>query len=141
MPSPKAQPAKLRLLNGRREGQDSGGRKVPDPPAFVRYAPAKPIELSQEASDHWDQVVPELARLDLLTPGHLGGLVSLCECWAQFLAARDEGNLRDLIVASREYRAWAGEFGLTPSSETRLGVKEPKGDGANPFAPRSQTQS
>jgi len=38
-------------------------------------------------------------------------------------------------AASKEVRAWAGEFGLTPSSEGRLG--KPAGDDdddENPFA-------
>ena len=31
----KAAPAQLRLLNGRRDGRDSGGRSVAHPPKFV----------------------------------------------------------------------------------------------------------
>lgn len=149
----KSAPAKLKLLNGVAPGRDSGGRRVAEPPRFARYAPAKPDDLSSEASRHWDEIVPELARLELINPSNAGALIMLCETWSRWKEAQailfeegvlghnSQGSVRHPAVAvieaaSKEYRAWSAEFGLTPSSETRLGAKEPKGDGANPFAPR-----
>ena len=153
MPTPKPMPAKLRLIGGRSPGRDSGGRKVEIPPAFTRYAPERPDDLSPEAARHWDEIVPELARLELLTPSHAGGLVIMCEVWARWHESRellrDEGLLegespgrlrhRHPAVAvaeamSREYRAWAGEFGLTLATEGRLNLKEAQRGDENPFA-------
>lgn len=158
MPSPKPMPAKLRLIGGRGPGRDSGGRKVEAPPAFTRYAPERPDDLSAEAAKHWDEIVPELARLELLTPSHAGGLEIMCETWSRWREAqelvREEGVLGEnsqgrvrhpavavVEAASREYRAWAGEFGLTLATEGRLNLKEAQRGDENPFAQRSAPQS
>ena len=37
-------------------------------------------------------------------------------------------------AASKELRAWAGEFGFTPSAEAKLSVREADDDEADPFA-------
>lgn len=154
MGSPRPRPASLRLLTGRGPGRDSGGRVVQPGPAFKRFAPVKPAYLSPVASLHWDEVVPELVRLDLVTPSSIGGLVALCEAWARFIAAHQllaedgvltqgtRGIMRHPATAianeaSREYRNWADEFGLTPSSEGKVTAKDAKQkDDGNPFAPR-----
>lgn len=145
----KPRPAPLRLLNGRHAGVDSGGRKVEEAPAFRRLLPLKPMELSPEAAEHWDLIVEELARLEITKPLDAGALAAVCEAWARFARAQrllsqltDEqlyvdGKRHPVFVtveaASKEYRAWAGEFGLTPSAEGRLAPrKEPDGD-ENPF--------
>lgn len=146
-------PANIKLLNGRGPGRDSGGRVVTPTPAFARYAPEKPDTLSPAASKHWDEILPELERLDLVNPTNIGGLVIMCEAWARHVQAlqilaeqglmivNSQGQVRHPAVqiaekASSEYRQWAGQFGITPSSETRLGVKDKPAPGANPFAPK-----
>jgi P27 family predicted phage terminase small subunit len=150
MPSPKPRPPKLRLLNGRHAGVDSGGRKVADGPAFRRIAPEKPRDLTPDASAHWDLIVDELLRLDLTKPLDAGSLALACETFSRWKQAQRivnalseaelyvDGRRHSAFVtietASREYRAWAAEFGLTPSAEGRLGTKEAKGASANPFA-------
>lgn len=153
MPSPKPQPSNLRLLNGRGNGRDSGGRVVKPTPGFVRLPPARPDWLTGEARRMWDLVVPELTRLQLLKPVDEGSLVAYCLTWqrlhdASLLVARDgllleteKGPVKNpavLVVeaASKELRAWSSEFGLTPSSESRLGsMKGADGDeDENPFA-------
>jgi len=151
--------AKLKLLNGRHAGVDSGGRKVEEGPAFRRLAPEKPSDLSSQASEHWDLVVPELMRLELTKALDAGALAIACETFARWRTAQAQVNQQGLTIevtvrrgqdewaeprpnpavriveaASREYRAWAAEFGLTPSAEGRLGTKEAKGASANPFA-------
>jgi P27 family predicted phage terminase small subunit len=154
----KPRPAALRLLNGRHEGVDSGGRKVEAPPEFRRLLPLKPIELSPLAAEHWDLIVEELARLELTKPLDAGALAATCETWSRFAQAQAAINREGLLlevemsrgevtwtetrvhpavkvaeVAGREYRAWCSEFGLTPSAEGRLSPrKEPDGD-ENPF--------
>lgn len=146
-------PATLKLLEGRAPGRDSGGRKVEPTPAFVRYAPEKPDTLSVEAARHWDEIMPELERLELVNPTNIGGLVMMCETWSRHVEALrilgeegilidgPQGHVRHPAVqiaekSSSEYRQWASQFGITPSSETRLGVKDKPQPGANPFAPK-----
>lgn len=159
MPSPKPRPASLRLLNGRHAGVDSGGRKVEPGPEFRRLLPLKPMELSPLAAEHWDLIVEELARLELTKPIDAGALSVTCETWARFAAAQAAINRDGIIVevemsrgdvtwtehrphpalriveaASREYRAWCSEFGLTPSAESRVISRGVKSEGENPFA-------
>lgn len=149
-PGRKPQPAALKLLNGRTADTDSGGRKVEPPPAFVRSAPEPPEWLGEEARAEWVRVVPELDRLKLLKQPTRSSLTSYCETWETFCLAtldihengltrlkvttRKDGTTVEEYVANpavtiqrnaqREIRAWATEFGLTPSSETRIKVPE-----------------
>lgn len=152
-----AEPANMRLLKGRHAGVDSGGRKVPKPPAFRRLPPEKPEWLAGEASDEWDRVLPELTRLQLVKREDAAALASYCQSWATFVEAtltvqRDgltieakQGLLAHPAVAiarnaGRELRAWVAHFGLTPSSEQALGNREASGDSsdANPFEGQAQ---
>lgn len=153
MPSPKRRPAGLKLIEGRAPGRDSGGRKVTPPPAFKRVPPDAPEWLPDEARAEWERVVPELARLDLLKPVDRSALTAYCLTWDRLVQAQREmqedgsvlstnsqGRVRHPAVAvieaaSKELRAWAGEFGLTPSAEAKVGRQETDdGTEANPFA-------
>lgn len=152
MPSPKPLPSHLKLINGRGNGRDSGGRVVKPTPGFVRLPPTAPDWLDGEARQMWDDVVAELSRLKLLKPIDAGALAAYCVTWQRFVEASaivartglvidgDKGPVKNpavLIVetASKELRAWSAEFGLTPSAESRLGAAEtPDGQDDNPFA-------
>lgn len=147
-----SQPAALQLLQGRGNGTDSGGRKVKTPPAFRRIAPKPPTWLSREAKAEWARVAPGLQNLDLLKEEDRGTLAAYCETWATYVEAQRtveregltiearQGKLAHPAVgiarnAGRELRAWAGQFGLTPSAEGSLGrAAEDEEDAANPYA-------
>jgi P27 family predicted phage terminase small subunit len=138
MASPKPRPTRLKLIEGRGEGRDSGGRKVKQTPGFVRLPPDPPEWLPAEARAEWDRIVPELQRLELLKPIDRSSLTAYCMSWQRFFdACKDiaegkvttRGSQGQLVKhpsvmvaesASKELRAWAGEFGLTPSAEQRL---------------------
>ena len=160
----KPRPAPLKLINGRHAGVDSGGRKVEPGPEFRRLLPLKPMELSPIAAEHWDLIVEELARLELTKPLDAGALAALCETWARFAQAQAALNRGGIFVevdvrrgettwteqrvhpavriveaASKEYRAWCSEFGLTPSAEGRLAPRKESGGDENPFG-RSAAQ-
>lgn len=151
----KAQPAALKILNGRGNGRDSGGRAVKPPPAFVRLPPEPPEILDEkahaEARAVWERVVPELSRLGLVKEIDAEALAAYCLTWERFVLAQraiDEDGLfattsqgigrhpavAILDAASKDLRAWASEFGLTPSSEGKLAIEGAKGDEDNPFA-------
>lgn len=152
MPGPSAAPANLRLLGGRSEGRDSGGRPVAPPPAFRRIPPKPPTWLSREARAEWKRVVPGLARLDLIKEEDRAALAVYCETWARWVKASREverdgftvptehGVKRNpavtvLETATTQLRAMAQEFGLTPSAEARVGRPGGNGDpDDNPFA-------
>lgn len=146
------QAAALQLLKGRGDGTDSGGRKVKTPPAFRRIAPKPPTWLSAEAAAEWRRVVPGLTRLALLKEEDRATLAAYCETWATFVRATrlvhaegltieaKQGTLPHPAVgiarnAGRELRAFAGQFGLSPSAEMALGkVADDGGEDANPFS-------
>lgn len=155
MMSAPAKPHGLKILEGRGPGRDSGGRSIKPPPAFVRLAPEAPEHLSPEARAEWDRVVPELQRLQLTKPVDRASLAAYCEAWSRFVEARmtiavDGMYLRGaggmpikkhpavliLEAASKELRAWAGQFGLTPAAEANLG-SGPAGDDddEDPYGP------
>lgn len=153
MAAPRPKPAALKLIEGRGNGRDSGGRKVQQPPGFTRLPPEPPSWLPNAARAEWDRVVPELQRLQLLKPIDRAALTAYCLTWDRLVRAQQEmeedgsvlamnsqGRVRHPAVAvieaaSKELRAWAAEFGLTPAQEVRVGGKD-AGDGSqddNPF--------
>ena len=156
MAAPKARPAPLKLIEGRGNGRDSGGRKVPKPPAFRRLPPKPPAWLSREALAEWKRVLPELQRLGITKELDAAALTAYCETWELFKQARDEvaesgitivnrGSngaeqyapnpaVGTMLKASQQLRAWCAEFGLTPSAEMKLGKNEdPDGPEDSPF--------
>lgn len=149
---PAAAPAGLRLLAGRGNGTDSGGRKVAPPPAFRRIAPDPPTWLPREAKAEWRRVAPGLQRLDLLKEEDRASFAAYCDTWSRYVdatrAVQREGLtcvaaqgviqhpcVKIALSLSRELRLWANQFGLTPSAENALtrGGSAEDGD-ANPFA-------
>ena len=151
MPSPKPRPAALRLMEGRGNGRDSGGRKVKDTPTFRRLPPKKPADLSERAAEHWDLLIAELSRLQLVKGTDAGSLAMACETYSRWhhaksqriqngmLATNSQGQVTAPWVgieerAAKDYRAWCSEFGLTPSAEMALGRVIENDDKDNPFA-------
>lgn len=158
------EPPALRLLKGRGNGTDSGGRKVAEPPAFERKAPNPPTWLSKEAAAEWRRVVPDLDRMGLLKKIDRAMLSAYCETWATYVWASREVQIQGLLVevatvrkdgseskrlqanpnvviarsAGKELRAFATHFGLSPSAEGGL-VKGDGEDGEeNPFGGSSR---
>lgn len=156
----KPAPAPLRILQGRGNGRDgkprdSGARIVEDPLPYRREPPAKPDRLSPDASWLWDQVVDQMATIGLLKPLDGAALEVACENfarWRESVRFRQENGLlgknsQGVVAApwtgieeraSREFRAWAAEFGFTPAAEKALAVEgggnAPRSDrGQNPF--------
>lgn len=159
---PAQQPAKLLLLNGRGEGQDSAGRPVAQPPAFKRLAPNAPSWLSREAKAEWRRVSPGLVRLDLIKPEDRATLAAYCETWSRFVAATRDVNANGITVrnestrkdgttsvwwtrnpavavaeqASSRLLQFANHFGLTPAAERNVSKRDDdRGEfEENPFA-------
>jgi P27 family predicted phage terminase small subunit len=147
----KARPARLKLVEGRGNGIDSGGRPIVEPPPFVRLPPDAPHWLWGYARELWEETVPELARLELLKPIDAPSLAAYCLAYQRLrqaqeivdayglLATTSQGPGRSpavavLEAASKELRAWAAEFGLTPASESKLGARDAGSSAADPFA-------
>lgn len=149
----KSKPPHLKLLDGRGNGRDSGGRKVADPPKFDRALPVKPEDLSPAAEKMWDLIIEELPKADLLKPLDAFALQVGCETFARWyeakrlrllqpnfglLAKTSQGMGVSPLVrveseASREFRAWCSEFGLTPAAEVKLSASVDPGDNGDLF--------
>jgi P27 family predicted phage terminase small subunit len=153
-------PAKLRLLNGQRVGRDSGGRVVKESPGFRRVAPEMPASLSPAAKEVWERVIEELDRLGIVKEGDADALACYCEAvvtWREATAqVRAEGSVvtnrtirKDgtesewktrhpaaavAEQAARTIRGFAGEFGLTPSSESNVAARAVADEDEDPFA-------
>ena len=138
---PAPQPTKLRKLRG-----NPGRRPLPQgepQPRATKWPPAPPAWLSTEAKREWRRVGKELHRLGLFTVVDRGAFAIYCQAWADWRAAVEfleaEGStyvLRDkdgkvkyvqqfpqvaiARAAAQQVRAFAAEFGLTPSARTRV---------------------
>jgi P27 family predicted phage terminase small subunit len=87
MAAPKPRPVSLKLLEGRGNGTDSGGRKVAPAPLFKRLPPEAPEWLPTEAREEWERVVPELARLELTKPVDRAALTAYVLTWQRLVDA------------------------------------------------------
>ena len=157
-------PAALKIVEGRGNGRDSGGRIINHPPKFKRVPPEKPrdengnVLLSPLAEQMWDMLVRDLSSLNLIKEMDTYALQMGCETYARWRAAVDKRQKHGIITqsahqgrdgvtawvaapwvgveerASKDFRSWCAEFGLTPAAEMKL-AKEAGGETGddNPF--------
>lgn len=152
-------PPFLRVVEGRgtrKDGleTDSGGRPVLPGPNFDRLPPEKPEELclDDDASWLWDRVIDQMQTIGLLKPIDGAALEVMCHTFARWRQAVRMRHAKDMVHensqgnvtapwvgieerASKDFRAWCAEFGITPAAERNLVGKD--GHGApgeeNPF--------
>ncbi|MGX9426401.1 MULTISPECIES: phage terminase small subunit P27 family [Bradyrhizobium] len=149
MPGPPPEHPHLRLLRG-----NPGKRRlrVPPEPARAEECPPPPDHLNAYAKEVWQQIAPELHRLNLLTVLDVGPLAAYCAATAQFRQAEEaiqrmaeqderghaltiEGSagsqvtnplLRIASQAMADMQRLGAQFGLTPSGRLRLsGITPP----------------
>jgi P27 family predicted phage terminase small subunit len=102
-----------------------------------------PAWLSSEAKAEWRRLAPELERLGLLTRLDRSSLAVYCEVFGEWRRAqrviRERGHMYvtasgrvrerpEVAIAGsavKTMKAYAVEFGLTPSSRSRLSLEEP----------------
>jgi len=139
---PKPKPTALRALERSRKGS----RAEPKP---LATAPSRPAWLCAVGRAKWDQLVPELSRLGLLTLVDGDVLATYCQTWADYLWAVAELQAKGRTFASasgymgphpavaiqRDARAalarLGASFGMDPASRSRFAVAPP--DAADPL--------
>lgn len=150
---PRPTPTEVLRLRGSPRADRNPGEPQPE-----RQPPPKPAWLGDEASEVWDEMVPKLMGLRVLTAIDGNALARYCEHFVQWKKAaafvRQHGvsyPIRDgngkvkalgqfpevalMHKASATLARLEAEFGLTPSSRTRISVEpEPLPDPKGYFA-------
>jgi P27 family predicted phage terminase small subunit len=145
---PPPKPAKLRLVEGARPDRVNQHEPVPS-----TDLPVCPEDVSDEVREVWDYTVAELAQMGLASSADRDALQCFCEAVvahrkASVLLARSDVLIKGMHGtpvrnpalqvqrdAAQVIRAFAQEFGLTPSARARIEVKADEDAGAdNPFA-------
>jgi P27 family predicted phage terminase small subunit len=144
MPGRKRKPTALKLLQG-----NPGKRAVrDDEPKPAVCVPHPPDHLSDAAKEHWRQIGQELASVGILTKIDADALGMYCEAFARWVHANEQirqfGPLVKapsgypmqspfLAIANKAFdqmRAMLTEFGMTPSSRTKVHAAKPDDDDA-----------
>ncbi|MFN8493829.1 MAG: phage terminase small subunit P27 family [Caldilineaceae bacterium] len=134
-PAPK--PTRLRELGG-----NAGKRALnSDEPQPESQIPACPGHLVGEARKEWVRMAQQLFDLDLLTDVDRAALAAYCQCWARWVEAEKKIRKEGMVTYTesgypilspwwtvsqaslKQMRAFLVEFGMSPSSRSRVKVK------------------
>jgi P27 family predicted phage terminase small subunit len=129
-------PTPSALLEARGAYKINPQRRRLEEPEFENVDVDCPEYLSPLAKTEWARVYPLLRQAGVMTAAFMAALAGYCHYYAQWCEA--VGNIKALLVkfekdgdpvkspyidiardASKEYRAWAIELGLTAVSKTR----------------------
>ena len=130
------EPTAIKIAKGN-PGKRPINKAEPKPTISI---PCCPEFLSKEAKIEWERVTPELKRLGLISNIDTASLACYCEAYSDLQAAiktlNSEGTI--LVAASgykqqhpavsfkkqamEQIKKFSAEFGLTPSSRSRISV-------------------
>jgi P27 family predicted phage terminase small subunit len=146
---PATMPTQLRLL----KGDHHKSRFNPNEPVARDTLPTPPEDMAVDVREIWDYTLDELVAMKTAAAADRDSLICYCEAVvahrkASKILAKSpvlvKGALGTLVRnpalqvqrdAAHAIRAFAQEFGLTPSARTRIQVdKQGNGEQANPFA-------
>ena len=140
-------PTAAKELAGKRDRNPNRGKE----PKFGGV-PKCPPHLDDAAKKEWKRVSKELEAVGLLTSVDRAALAAYCAAWSRWVNAEEQIQKFGTVIKSPksgypvqnpyvgiantaldQMRKWAVEFGLTPSSRSRIHVETPSQD-ADPFA-------
>ena len=138
---PKPIPTKLKLARGsRRVGDLNDGGTEPRPEPST---PTCPAHLTTAARAEWKRIVPELERLGLLTRLDRAALSLYCVAYGRWAEAEKQAAVLGMVVktkagsliqnpylgianrAAKQMHELLVEFGMSPSSRTRVSATKP----------------
>ena len=142
----KPKPTALKVLEG-----NPGKRPLPNnEPKPKPIAPERPAWLTGEGKKMWDKLAPELERVGLLTSVDGEAFAAACQCWKTYVecqrylkkhgytyeyenkaGAVNEIERPQVKIGQKaldQFKAFCTEFGLTPSSRTRIEIKHGQED-------------
>lgn len=148
----KPKPTHLHLVNGN-PGKRPRNRREPTP---ARGVPNPPEHISARAKTAWGAMAVKLDEMGVLTYADAFALEQLAENYAEILAWRkiidDTGRMVTITMTTgkerevvnpacialsdseKRFRAMMCEFGLTPSSRSRVNVKPQEKETQDPAA-------
>lgn len=106
-------------------------------------APAAPSYLSAQTKAEWKRIMPQLIARRIITAADLAGIENYCTAAGAVRQIAELINampVPDLKLAGLQIRyaqtarQLASEYGLTPTSRTRIGSAAPEDDDDNPLA-------
>jgi len=130
----KPKPTRLKALSGTLRSD----RLNPHEPETKPAIPRCPEHLGPEAKREWRRLAPQLARMGLLTRIDRAALALFCQAWARWVEAEEALKRYGVMVKSpngfpmqspylavankamEQMRALLAEFGMSPSSRTRV---------------------
>lgn len=142
MPGPLPKPSHLKVLTG-----NPGNRPLNEnEPQPAKGEPVMPDWLTGRAASAWRELVPELARIGLLTVVDGHALAVYCEAWATYVEASERVRREGVLVES--YRGGmaknpaaqimrdsadlmlkvGSQFGLSPATRARLTIPDDGSD-------------
>lgn len=141
---PPPKPSALKKLEGTFRPDRAAPREVSPPPGV----PDAPEWLDEEARAEWERIVPHLAKLRILAEIDRGTLADYCTAHSLAVASTVEYQREGLMVdtphgprkhplikvaqeARAQARVLAQEFGLSPSSRTRISAPPKPAEGDN----------
>ena len=132
-PGPKPRPTRLKLLAGERPSRVNRAEPIP-----ARAEVKMPRGMSPAAQRMWRRLAPDLLEKNIVTSWDVDALQILCETASVHLEARRVLGIQGLLVPGRRdglvtnpawriyrdsaqlFKTYATDFGLTPSSRSRL---------------------
>lgn len=143
----KPKPTARRKLEGNPGRRPFNDREPQLPP--VETPPPDELEDDARATAEWRRVLLLLQRACVVTEGDRAALIALCQQWSLYLDAHKKVSAAGLVVKSQSgypmpnpylaiakralatcERLWS-EFGLTPSSRTRVAAAPGTSGGAD----------
>ena len=137
---PAPQPTSIRVLNGN-PGRRPINTTEPQPRAVKPHCPA---HLDDEAKKEWKRLSPILQRMRVLTEADYMALANLCVAYSTLIKAQVSLSKTGLLVKTPSgyvqqsplvsivrsqmemINRLCGEFGLTPSSRSRIQIQPEK---------------
>lgn len=134
----KPKPTQLKVLAGN-PGKRPLNQNEATPDALEEVPPA-PEHLSDDAKVEWERIVPRLMKSRLLTEIDTAAIAAYCQVYGRWVAAERDLKTRGQFLTSKDgnvyhnpslsiankaldqMRKFMTEFGMTPSSRSRVSV-------------------
>jgi len=141
-------PTALKRVAGN-PGKRALNEKEPTPPIGV---PDPPPHIVGEALAEWKRITPQLVALGILTDIDRAALAAYCQLWARWVEAEKSLSTTGTILKSPSgypiqnpflgvantaiegMRKFLGEFGMTPSSRSRITTNSADDPAKDPWA-------